>query len=70
MVLLNFVNRDNSIGVAAIFAANFVMYPEIYRGIAAICAQTDQFFVGFRRVESGHASYIHLCVAIAFIAGV
>lgn len=60
----NFVNRNNSIEVAAIFAADFVVDTQLDSANPAAGAETDQAFFGFRsRSRAGgsvlHASGIH-----------
>ena len=56
---LNFVNRNNSVGVAPFFAAHLVVYAQLDQRSPAIGPEADQFFLCFGNSRSLHGSCIH-----------
>jgi hypothetical protein len=59
IVLLKFLNLDNSIGLASIFAADLVVNAKVDLRSAANGSHADQLLACMRGIGSGHAPFIH-----------
>ena len=58
-VLVDLINRDDSIGVASLVPTDFVVHTQIYRGSPPAGLETDEFFTRFAESSSLHALCIH-----------